>query len=94
MSKTRHSAFSIKRYVCSFGRLLLLKNHGMTDVTEMSRLLCQTKRLTEEYLTLFEKYKHGDKWPQVYIELVDQLKALYPSKMKSDKKKGGINNEK
>jgi len=89
IQKTRHSAFSIKRYVCSFGRLLLLLNHGMTDVTEMSRLLGQSKRLTEEYVTLFEKYKQGEKWPQAYTELVEQLKSLYPSKPKSDKKKGG-----
>jgi len=89
IQKTRHSAFSVKRYVCSFGRLLLLLNHGMTDVTEMSRLLGQSKRLTEEYVTLFEKYKQGEKWPQAYTELVEQLKSLYPSKPKSDKKKGG-----
>jgi hypothetical protein len=93
MRKTRHSAFAIKRYVCSFGRLLLLLNHGMTDVTEMSRLLGQSKRLTEEYISLFEKYKQGDKWPRVYIELVEQLKMLYPCKPKSDKKKGGYHEE-
>jgi hypothetical protein len=93
MRKTRHSAFAIKRYVCSFGRLLLLLNHGMSDVSEMSRLLGQSTRLTEEYLSLFEKYKPGDRWPPVYLELVDQLKMLYPSKPKSDKKKGGYNEE-
>ena len=90
MQKTRHSSFAIKRYVCSFGRLLLLLNHGMSDVTEMSRLLGQSKRLTEEYLSLFEKYKQGDKWPQVYVELVEQLKMLYPSQPNSDKKKGAL----
>jgi hypothetical protein len=93
MQKTRHSAFAIKRYICSFGRLLLLLNHGMTDVTEISRLLGQSKRLTEEYISLFEKYKQGDKWPQVYIELVEQLKMLYPCKAKLAKKKGGNNEE-
>ena len=93
MRKTRHSAFAIKRYICSFGRLLLLLNHGMTDVLEISRLLGQSKRLTEEYISLFEKYKQGDKWPTVYIELVEQLKMLYPSKPKSDKKKGGYHEE-
>jgi len=93
MRKTRHSAFAIKRYICSFGRLLLLLNHGMSDVSEMSRLLSQSVRLTEEYLSLFEKYKQGDQWPAVYLELVEQLKMLYPSKPKSDKKKGGYNEE-
>ncbi len=84
--KSRHSAFSIRRYVMSFGRLLLLLNHGMTDVKELSRLLGQSERLTAEYLEIFEHHKTGDKWPKVYVELLDQLKTLYPSKKKS---KGG-----
>ena len=81
--KSRHSAFSIRRYVMSFGRLLLLLNHGMDDVKELSRLLGQSERLTGEYLEIFEKYKTGDKWPKVYVELLEQLKTLYPSKKKS-----------
>jgi hypothetical protein len=81
--KSRHSAFSIKRYVMSFGRLLLLLNHGMDDVKQMSRLLGQSERLTTEYLEIFESHKTGDKWPKVYVELLDQLKTLYPSKKKS-----------
>jgi biotin operon repressor len=84
--KSRHGEFSIKRYVMSFGRLLMLLDHGVDDVREMSRLLGQSERLTTEYLELFERHKTGDKWPKVYIELLDQLKALYPSKKKS---KGG-----
>lgn len=86
MRKSRHSAYSIKRYVMSFGRLLLLLNHGLENVTELSRLLNQSERLTLEYLKIFADYKTGDKWPKVYVELLDQLKALYPSKKKS---KGG-----
>lgn len=83
--KSRHSAFSIKRYVCSFGRLLLLLNHGMQDVKEISRLLGQSERLTREYLEIYERHKQGDKWPVVYVELLDQLKVLYPSKKKQIK---------
>lgn len=80
--KSRHSAFSIKRYVSSFGRLLLLLDHGLDDVKQMSRLLGQSERLTKEYLEIFERHKDGDKWPQVYVELLEQLKALYPAKKK------------
>ena len=80
--RSRHSAHSVKRYVSSFGRLLLLLNKGTSDVVELSRLLCQSERLTREYLALFEKHKKGDKWPPVYLELIDQLRALYPSKKK------------
>ena len=83
MRKSRHSAFSVKRYVMSFGRLLLLLNHGMDEVKELSRLLGQSERLTTEYLEIFEKHKTGDKWPKVYVDLLDQLKTLYPSKKKT-----------
>jgi hypothetical protein len=54
MRKTQHGAFSSKRYICSFGRLLLLIDHGITDIIEMRRLLGQSKRLKQEYLELFE----------------------------------------
>lgn len=87
--KTRHSGFSIKRYVCGFGRLLLLLNHDVTEVTEISRLLHQSDRLTQEYLDLFEKHKVGEGWPVVYVELLDQLKALYPAKKKACGLAGG-----
>ena len=73
--------------------MLLLLDHGMTNIAEISRLLGHSKRLTEEYIELFEKYKEGEKWPQAYVELLEQLKRLYPSKKKSNKKKGGCNED-
>ena len=85
MRQTRHGAHSIKRYVSTFGRLLLLLNHDITDLSELSRLLNQSERLSREYLSLFEKHKKGDQWPAVYVELLEQLKALYPAKKKSVK---------
>ncbi len=83
MRKTRHSPFSIKRYVVTFGRLLLLLAKNITDVVELSRLLHQSERLTKEYLALYEQHKRGEHWPKVYGELLDQLKVLYPAKKKS-----------
>lgn len=83
MHKTRHGAHSIKRYVSTFGRLLLLLSHDITNLSELSRLLNQSERLSQEYLELFEKHKNGDQWPAVYVELLEQLKALYPAKKKS-----------
>lgn len=80
---TRHSGHSVKRYILGFGRLLLLKNRGIDDVKHLSRLLSQSERLTGEYLSLFEKYVEGDHWPQVYVDLLEQLQALYPCKKKS-----------
>ena len=58
-------------------------NHDISDLSELSRLLNQSERLSQEYLTLYEKHKKGDKWPAVYVELLEQLKALYPAKKKS-----------
>lgn len=78
--KTRHSGHSIKRYVLSFGRLLLLKNRGVDELQQLSRLLNQSECLTREYLQLFEKYVKGSRWPGVYVDLLEQLQALYPSK--------------
>lgn len=86
MRKSRHSAHSIKRYVMSFGRLLLLLSRDVNSPKELSRLLSMSERLVNEYLELFEKYKQGDHWPACYVELLEQLKALYPSK-----KKRGVN---
>ena len=86
--KSRHSGHSIKRYVSSFGRLLLIISHGITEVSEISRLLNQSERLTKEYLELYEKHKKGEHWPKVYLELLEQLKALYPSKKKGLKAAG------
>ena len=73
---------SIKRYVNTFGRMLLLISHGITDNKEISRLLVQSERLTKEYLELYEKYKKGDHWPEANQEFLEQLKVLYPAKKK------------
>jgi len=89
MRRTRHSAFSIKRYVCTFGRLLLLLSRNMTNVIELSRLLNQSERLTGEYIKLFERHKQEDRWPPVYMELLEQLRALYPAKKKGWNVVGG-----
>jgi biotin operon repressor len=85
MRRSRHSAHSIKRYVMSFGRMLLLLIRDVSSVRELSRLLSMSDRLVKEYLELFEIHKQGERWPAVYEELLGQLKALYPSK-----KKGGV----
>jgi len=93
MRRTRHSAHAIKRYVNTFGRLLLLISHGMEEIRELSRLLNQSDRLTKEYLVVFGKYKRGDHWPEVYVELLEQLKTLYPAKKKAGKQGRGGSDE-
>jgi biotin operon repressor len=86
--RSRHSAHSIKRYVSSFGRLLLIKSHGINSISEISRLLHQSEKLTKEYFKLYDHHKQEDHWPKVYVELLEQLKALYPSKKKKLKREG------
>jgi biotin operon repressor len=58
--KSRPSAHSIKRYVSSFGRLLLRKDHWIKNISEISRLLYQSERLTKEYIELYNKNKKED----------------------------------
>jgi DNA-binding Lrp family transcriptional regulator len=88
--RSRHSAHSIKRYINSFGRLLLILSHGIRNVSEISRLLHQSERLTKEYLELYDKYRKEEHWPKVYQELLEQLKALYPGKKKRVGKTGRV----
>jgi DNA-binding Lrp family transcriptional regulator len=88
--RSRHSAHSIKRYINSFGRLLLILSHGIRNVSEISRLLHQSERLTKEYLELYDKYRKEEHWPKVYQELLEQLKALYPAKKKALGKIGKV----
>jgi len=83
MRKTRHSSYAVKRYVSTFGRLLIMLNKGLSRVVEISRLLNCSERLTREYLVLFDKYRQGDQWPSIYLELMDQLQVMYPSKKKN-----------
>jgi DNA-binding CsgD family transcriptional regulator len=86
MRRTRHSAHSIKRYVCTFGRVLLLISRGVNSAKEISRILHHSERLIGEYLALFKKHKgKGRRWPAVYLELLEQLTALYPAKKKAAK---------
>jgi DNA-binding Lrp family transcriptional regulator len=88
--RSRHSAHSIKRYINSFGRLLLILSHGIRNVSEISRLLHQSERLTKEYLELYDKYRKEEHWPKVYQELLEELKALYPAKKKALGKIGKV----
>lgn len=88
--KTRHSARAIRRYVRTFGRMLLLIEKGITNSLALSRVLRQSDRLTQEYLSLYEQYLEDGAWPSAYEELVDQLRALDPEE-KKESSGGGVN---
>jgi hypothetical protein len=82
MRRTRHGSASIKRYILGFGRLLLLKSRGVDNELQLSRLLGHSEKLIGEYIEIFEKHLDGDHWPRVYVDLLEQLRALYPAKKK------------
>ena len=83
MQRTRHSAVAIRRYITTFGRLLLLIDKGIKEPLALSRVLQQSERLTREYLDLYETHLTDDgSWPVAYSELLDQLRALDPAEKK------------
>lgn len=55
MRRTRHSAAAIKRYVQTFGRIVMLARRDLT-VSEMAYAVAISERLTREYLNLYRRY--------------------------------------
>jgi hypothetical protein len=52
---TRHSAAAIKRYIRTFGRVVMLKRKGLS-VREIAFAVGVSERLTKEYLDLYDRY--------------------------------------
>ena len=55
MRRTRHSAYAIKRYIQTFGRVAMLTRKGLS-VSEIAYAVGISERLTEEYLALYQRY--------------------------------------
>jgi len=53
---TRHSIAAIRRYIRTFGRVVMLRHKGLT-VSEIAFAVGISERLTKEYLDLYERYK-------------------------------------
>lgn len=53
--RTRHSAPAIKRYIRTFGRVVMLRRKGLS-VGEIAFAVGISERLTEEYLDLYNRY--------------------------------------
>jgi hypothetical protein len=56
VKRARHSPSSIKRYVESFGRVLVLWEHGVKEAREIGYILGLSERLAGEYLSLRKRY--------------------------------------
>lgn len=52
---TRHSVAAIRRYICTFGRVVMLRHKGLT-VSEIAFAVGISERLAQEYLDLYERY--------------------------------------
>lgn len=55
MQRTRHSAYAIKRYVRSFGQVMMLAGKGLST-PEIAYAVGISERLVEEYLELHRRY--------------------------------------
>lgn len=53
--RTRHSAHAIKRYIQTFGRVVMLTRKGL-KVSEIAHAVGISERLTQEYLDLYRRY--------------------------------------
>ena len=53
--RTRHSVTAIKRYIRTFGWVVMLERKGLS-VSEIAFAVGISERLTEEYLGLYERY--------------------------------------
>ena len=60
VKRARHSPSSIKRYVESFGRVVVLWERGVRDAREIGYILGMSERLAREYLTLRERYNRQE----------------------------------
>jgi len=55
MRQAHHSAYAIKRYVQTFGRVVMLERKGL-NTSEIAYAVSISERLTQEYLELYQRY--------------------------------------
>jgi transposase len=82
IQRTAHSESSVKRYLETFIRVMLLKDKGM-NISEIRMTLGVSERLVKEYLELYQKYNTPE-----YKKQLDRIRERY-SKIECIKKKDG-----
>jgi hypothetical protein len=55
MRQAQHSAYAIKRYVQTFGRVVMLERKGL-NTSEIAYAVSISERLTREHLELYQRY--------------------------------------
>jgi len=68
MRRARHAASSIKRYVETFGRVVVLCERGMREAREIGYIVGISERLAGEYLSLRAQYDRPE-----YRERIEEI---------------------
>ena len=76
--RTRHSAYAVKRYVQTFGRVVMLRRKGLT-VSEIAYAVGISERLAQEYLDLYQRYDV----PEYQDRLEEMVQMVSDSAQKS-----------
>jgi DNA-binding Lrp family transcriptional regulator len=75
--RTRHSVTAIKRYLQTFGRVVLLQRKGLAP-SEIAFAVGISERLTEEYLALYQRYNVSEYQARL-AEMVQRVQGRYPT---------------
>lgn len=81
---SRHSPFSIKRYIKNFRQVIFLHNKGLT-IKEIAYSIGISPRLVKEYLKLYSEYNTFE----YKYRIIDLLSIVTPQDSTKDRKKGG-----
>jgi len=84
--RAHHSASSIKRYVQTFGRVLVLWEHEIREVREIAYIVGVSERLAGEYLDLRRRYA-TDQYRDRLAEIAHQARR---SLCRNGEEKGGL----
>jgi DNA-binding Lrp family transcriptional regulator len=74
MRRIRHSAYAIKRYLQTFGRVVMLTRKGLT-VREIAFAVAISERLAQEYLALYQRYNIPE-----YQERLEEMVQMVSSR--------------
>jgi hypothetical protein len=77
MRRTRHSAGAVKRYVETFGRVVVLWDKGIREAGEIAYVVGISERLAGEYLDLRQRYD-GSSYRDRLEEIARQVRRSLP----------------
>lgn len=82
--RTRHSVTAIKRYIQTFGRVVMLTRKGLS-VSEIAFAVGISEQLTEEYLGLYQRYDIPEYQARL-VEIVQMVSGGLSKSTKGSKK--------